>query len=538
MALPNPLPQGQRKSSPFYPDTWVELTPSSLSYGSAALTMPAAEEVSSFDLKSYCAGLDANYVPAGPGEILLPLLEDPNIYSLPMGLPQEPSYKALESTIFKSEDMNGGYQQCWKQKKQCNHPSPNFLISTPVDYESSLSPSSSRPCTAGYEVEGMGLSSSVREPPFSLSYGCGFPPNDGFPFYSHLDQAGVEPNSSPKAAVETNHNDFPLQYMTPYILQQSNALLGPQEDIRPLIEPAVDLEFPASTITGNNSIPMDIPEKYPWSAALSHPARPRTDGPFAHSEVFTTRYVQPTSLLSHQALNGKPKGPVFESNHAAYGKASFLPGNWETQSSFCNENMRYPPQTIKRGSVAKKRPRRKNPAGESLPRIDATGSKLQISNLLTSRSCEPLAGCGDPGDDPSNPGDDPSDPGNDPSKHSGGASRNKTPDGKFVCIRISKETQEICGRKFQRSEHLKRHWATHDKLKPYKCHICERYFGRTDNLTQHIKTHENVHGRNTKLLRAKLLQKSEQSKGLEKIERKPTAYASRASRRRKAELKP
>ena len=61
MALLNPLPQGERKSSPIYPDTWVELTPSSLSYGNAALTMPAAEDVSSFDLRSYCAGLDAHY---------------------------------------------------------------------------------------------------------------------------------------------------------------------------------------------------------------------------------------------------------------------------------------------------------------------------------------------------------------------------------------------------------------------------------------------------------------------------------------------
>jgi hypothetical protein len=53
------------------------------------------------------------------------------------------------------------------------------------------------------------------------------------------------------------------------------------------------------------------------------------------------------------------------------------------------------------------------------------------------------------------------------------------------------------------------------------------------NLTQHIKTHANAHGRNTKLLKAKMLREAEESKGLRTLERKPTAYYSRSTRRRK-----
>ncbi|PLW49667.1 hypothetical protein PCASD_02180 [Puccinia coronata f. sp. avenae] len=472
MAHPNPLPVAERNSSPAYPETWVE--PSSLSYDSAAITMPTVEDVSSFDHKSYCAGLDAPY---GPGGILLPLLEDTNIYPVPMALAQDPAYQVLESTMFKNGEMNDPYQPR-------NEPSHNFLFSTSGGYESSLSPSSSRPCTAG----------------------------EGFSFYSNLSQTGAELRASPKSAVETNHNDFSLHYMPPYIIQHSTGPLAPREEIG-----VADTKFPATTNTAQSTMPTDLPERYSWSAALSHAPRPWMEGPFAQSEVFTTRCIQPITLLGYQAGSGKPKESTFESGHAANGKASFLPGNWESQGIFSNENIKHTPQPIKKGLTGKKRPRRKNPATESLPRTDSIGVKLPNTIVSPPRACDYSVESIDPPKQPTE------------------ASGNKARVGKFVCPRISKVTQEVCGRKFQRSEHLKRHEATHDELKPHQCPICERFFGRTDNLTQHVKTHENAHGRNTKLLKAKLAQQAEQGKGFQKIDRKPTDYASRSSRRKKAQ---
>ncbi|POW07992.1 hypothetical protein PSTT_07888, partial [Puccinia striiformis] len=499
MAHPHPLPVGERNSSPIHPDFNALRELGGVN--------PRRADVSNLDLKSYCTGFDAHYGSTGPGEILLPLLDDTNIYSLAMPLPHETSYKALEGTMFKNEEAGGAYQQC-------HEASPNFLFSTSVGYESSLSPSSSRPCTAGYEVDGTSFSSSAAEPPLPLLYGCGFSPTEGSSFYSHFDQTAIEAKASAKFAPAINHNTFPLQYMPPYLIQQSNGLIGPQEEMNTMLDPPVDLQFPTVSTTTHCNIPIDMPEKYPWSTALSHPPRSGMDGTFAHSEVFTTTCVQPTSLVSHQAVNGKPKGSVLESSHGAYGKASFLPGNWETQGIFSDENIKYSPQPLKRGAAEKRRPKRKNPATEILPKNDSTGTKFQGPITSPSRGFDP-------------PGPE------DPTKRPTGSADNKTPDGKYICSRIAKDTQEVCGRKFQRSEHLKRHWATHDDLKPFQCPKCERFFGRTDNLTQHIKTHDNAHGRNTKLLKAKQLQSAENNKGLQKIERKPTDYSSRVSRRRK-----
>ncbi|OAV97926.1 hypothetical protein PTTG_03150 [Puccinia triticina 1-1 BBBD Race 1] len=409
MAQPNPLPLRKRSSSPIDPDMWVEveLTPEPLSDEVSAATMPSAEDVSNCDPKSFCRGFNAHY---GPGEIPLPRLEEArrpmsSISSLPIALPQEPSHNALAEsiTIDKSKETGGAHGQC---------PEPFFSAS--VGRESSRSPSSSHPWTARCEIDGLSLSPSAPE---SLSYGCPFPPTDGFSPYSRLGQTGIDPEASPKSADETNRDNFSLLFVPP------------------------------------------MPDKCARSSALSIPP-------------FTTRCVQPTGLLGHPGAGAKPKKPAFELAHSAHGKASLSPENWKNQGVFCDENIECPPRPLRNGTMRKTRPRRRTFATEPLTKTKSNGTRRRRSALP-----------------PSHESDDTSGGSEDTPRTCSGAAEYKTPDGKFVCRRICTDTRVVCGKKFQKSERLHRHWSTHEYCKPYQFQICERCFGRIDNFMQHIKTH-------------------------------------------------
>lgn len=48
-----------------------------------------------------------------------------------------------------------------------------------------------------------------------------------------------------------------------------------------------------------------------------------------------------------------------------------------------------------------------------------------------------------------------------------------------------------CGKRYERSEHLRRHQRTHTKQKPFQCKVCLRFFARNDNLSAHYKIHKN-----------------------------------------------
>ncbi|KAH9460952.1 hypothetical protein Pst134EA_017261 [Puccinia striiformis f. sp. tritici] len=479
----NHQPSVEGSSPQCYPESWSEPTPGALSYESSAATIPGADDVSDLELMSFCTGFKAHCA-TGPGEALLPHFDDdanqvmPDIYPFPMALPHDSSYQALESITTNFEEGSGSYQKY-------DEVSPGFLVPTNIGYEASPSSFSSRSGTAGHERNDFRFSVPAQELSSPLSHGCGFASNQGFPFYTDFDQSGIDWNLSSAYATQIHQNRSPLQCMPISLNHPHDQLLGPRGEVGTPIESPVDLKSSTALAFAHSAIQLD-PEN-PWSTA----PRQRIDSPFSHIEVHTSRFVQPTSLMSHQEPSGKPTDPVPDPRLAASGKASFLPGNWETRSTFGEENINDNHKPIKRGVVGTRSSRRKNHAIEPL-----TGA---LTEAKRSRDFAHSA---------------------------------KTSDGKFVCRRICKDTEEICGRKFQRSEHLKRHFATHEELKPFQCAICERYFGRTDNLTQHIKTHENVHGRNTKLLRAKLLQKTEQNKTGQKTGRKPTGYngRTRASR--------
>jgi len=61
----------------------------------------------------------------------------------------------------------------------------------------------------------------------------------------------------------------------------------------------------------------------------------------------------------------------------------------------------------------------------------------------------------------------------------------KKPKGKreFLC------TVPNCGKKFSRTDELKRHNRIHTGDKPYKCDKCQRSFSRSDHLRTHTRTH-------------------------------------------------
>ena len=57
----------------------------------------------------------------------------------------------------------------------------------------------------------------------------------------------------------------------------------------------------------------------------------------------------------------------------------------------------------------------------------------------------------------------------------------KEAEKKFPC--------NICGRRFSRSSHMRRHMRIHSGEKPYSCHICKRPFARSDYVESHVLSH-------------------------------------------------
>jgi hypothetical protein len=56
-----------------------------------------------------------------------------------------------------------------------------------------------------------------------------------------------------------------------------------------------------------------------------------------------------------------------------------------------------------------------------------------------------------------------------------------------------------CQRSFSRSDHLRTHTRTHTGEKPYQCHHCPKAFARSDERKRHEKTHERQRGQKRKM---------------------------------------
>lgn len=65
--------------------------------------------------------------------------------------------------------------------------------------------------------------------------------------------------------------------------------------------------------------------------------------------------------------------------------------------------------------------------------------------------------------------------------HQEGGNPSVQPDRPYPC--------EVCGRKFIRATHLRRHMRIHTGEKPFACHICGRRYARGDYLRAHIHAH-------------------------------------------------
>ncbi|KAI1605652.1 hypothetical protein PtrCC142_002135, partial [Pyrenophora tritici-repentis] len=79
----------------------------------------------------------------------------------------------------------------------------------------------------------------------------------------------------------------------------------------------------------------------------------------------------------------------------------------------------------------------------------------------------------------------------------------KQPGQKFICKNPFEDDEEVpegssfCGKRFERTEHQKRHKNTHKSAKPFPCLLCHSEFNRNDNRWAHGYTHVRERGKHS-----------------------------------------
>ncbi|MBW0467654.1 hypothetical protein O181_007369 [Austropuccinia psidii MF-1] len=350
---------------------------------------------------------------------------------------------------------------------------PGSMIPTTPSYESSASPASSRPCTASYESScGNALPHYNFEPLATPQQFYGLPTDESFINTSQLDQNLIPTEGPPSFPTETQLIPFPSLCLTSNVPQQPWDMIGLEGWPETTEVQNLDHESRNSLSTMLGFTRFENRQSYPWDPTLNSLTGSQAGTTFEPQESEKS-FVQSHGIISNLQTRDKEGKQESHSDSKDQGsKACFLPGNWETWET----------QSIGFDEFTK---------GDSLHKevISCrrnTGARKASKQRLSSRP-------------PHRP----------PAFHPFADSPKsyKRSDGKYHCTWVPKDSKSECGKKFQRAEHLKRHWATHTNLKLHRCEICERFFGRTDNLKQHLKTHENSNGRNSKLLKAKMQQK-------------------------------
>ncbi|CAH7667701.1 expressed protein [Phakopsora pachyrhizi] len=359
----------------------------------------------------------------------------------------------------------------------------NGFIPDPLLYSSSLSSGPSRPCTAEYE-ENVGSHNGEFQSGLILL-------NSGKPLstISPLISGEKDAFSSSSVFCETPHvplsNSSNETCLFPDQFARINVPTSEQNSvIQDYSNPeSASLHFPdlysphffgSQQVASVNSplINTSLPESTSWYNEIYPYTKPQLERVLPSSEPFTSRCVQPNLILCERLRPSR-------SNETLKGGRET---DFEKKATF-REDLKISNMTDRLSRLAFEdyadykcsfTERRGNKIRNGITNSD-TGTRLRAErrSLLTRQPARigPFA--------------------------------NKAESRPFVCEFILPNMKKKCGSRFQRSEHLKRHSATHKNEKNHQCHICGNLFGRTDNLQQHIKTHSNINGRNSKLLRAK-----------------------------------
>ncbi|KAI8457102.1 hypothetical protein BY996DRAFT_889096 [Phakopsora pachyrhizi] len=364
---------------------------------------------------------------------------------------------------------------------------PNSFIPEPFLYSSSISSGSSRPCTAEYD-EKIGSINGDYQPGIVL-LGSDTPLSTISPFISDEKDGCTSPSlfydflHVPSSNSPNDTCLIPGKYM-----KMNTPVNGPNSAVQDFFNPeSTPLSFSdpfsphlfqseQAASVSTSLFNTTFTESASWYDAIPPNFNPQLEGALPSSEHFASSCSQPDLLLCDPLCH-------FRGNQLSKG---VVRADYEKKATYLGENCKKTSMTDQVSRIIfenftdskKSCTGRRASKNRSGPTCSDNGTRLKVERQLShgrgTRQPSQLGPC-----------------------------VNKAETRPFVCEFILPDMKTKCGSRFQRSEHLKRHSATHKNEKNHQCPICLNFFGRTDNLQQHIKTHSNSNGRNSKLLRAK-----------------------------------